>query len=365
MPDLSIAYNDIIAACNDPNIGYDSGNKRSTIKLNVNYATYCDCSSLMSWGMTRAGYFKSNPWFGTVDQRDKMLEAGWIEYGLTEVPWAPGDILWKRWPNHGHTEMVYKTSGDYAAYTMGAHTSGTAWARQVSINSYVTTAAGWPGDAPRYALFRAPDSSAAIAHWKQGPGNQYISTADTYTNAVAAYYYFTSVGGYTDAAIAGMLGNFDVESGIDPNLWEGLTIGTGGYGIAQWTPASKYRNWATSEGIDMTDPDENGPGQCRWIDEQTVPTGQWQQKAAFNNMTWAEYKELTDPDYASRAFGRCWEGYGTQTEEQRAQRSVYWYNEIQTNFPYYQDPGGSPSTSRFYPWLYGAMHYRRWTKLMP
>lgn len=38
------------------------------------------------------------------------------------------------------------------------------------------------------------------------------------------------------------------ESSINPWIWEGLHEGnlSGGYGLTQWTPASKYINWAGS-----------------------------------------------------------------------------------------------------------------------
>lgn len=41
------------------------------------------------------------------------------------------------------------------------------------------------------------------------------------------------------------------ESGIIADRWESDIVGNmnGGYGLVQWTPASKYINWAQSNGL--------------------------------------------------------------------------------------------------------------------
>ena len=46
---------------------------------------------------------------------------------------------------------------------------------------------------------------------------------------------------WTDGAIAGMIGNMQDESGMNPNRWEGGEVGntSRGYGLVQWTPATE------------------------------------------------------------------------------------------------------------------------------
>lgn len=138
MPNLQDAYDSVIAACNDPYIGY-SMDYRTTITLGVTYRTYCDCSSLMSWALTRGGFFTSNPWFGTAGQLAKMQAAGWTIVSKSGV-WLPGDILLRPRTSSriGHTEMVY-SGGDGRGVTMGAHWAKPDFADQVSINSSSTT----------------------------------------------------------------------------------------------------------------------------------------------------------------------------------------------------------------------------------
>lgn len=66
------------------------------------------------------------------------------------------------------------------------------------------------------------------------------------TNAVYIKSYLTSEG-FSLKAIAAMLGNFQIESTINPAAWEVSGFSTsGGYGLPQWTPASRFLNWASA-----------------------------------------------------------------------------------------------------------------------
>lgn len=61
--------------------------------------------------------------------------------------------------------------------------------------------------------------------------------------------------GWTINAIAGMMGNFEAESTINPARWENNTdyraqgVSNKGFGLAQWTPWSKYINWCSANGL--------------------------------------------------------------------------------------------------------------------
>ena len=63
--------------------------------------------------------------------------------------------------------------------------------------------------------------------------------------------------GWSLNAIAGMIGNFQAESAINPARWQSDKIGAtkSGYGLAQWTPASKFLNWCNNNGFDPTSMD--------------------------------------------------------------------------------------------------------------
>ena len=64
-------------------------------------------------------------------------------------------------------------------------------------------------------------------------------------NAVLLWSYFKAQG-WTLNAVAAMLGNMQSESTINPGIWEGLDPFVGGYGLVQWTPYTKYSDWAGS-----------------------------------------------------------------------------------------------------------------------
>lgn len=63
-------------------------------------------------------------------------------------------------------------------------------------------------------------------------------------NATYIKNYLTNQG-WTLNAICGILGNMQSESSINPGRWQSDDVGntSGGYGLVQWTPATKYQNW--------------------------------------------------------------------------------------------------------------------------
>lgn len=91
-------------------------------------------------------------------------------------------------------------------------------------------------------------------------------------NATLVYEYFTEkvTPPWNPVAIAGMLGNMQAESTINPGRWENGEINNldAGYGLVQWTPASKYINWAGSSF-------SNGDRQCARIDYERANGLQW------------------------------------------------------------------------------------------
>ena len=75
-------------------------------------------------------------------------------------------------------------------------------------------------------------------------GNRYLTMTEMQNNVDIIHYYFITKG-WTENAIAGMLGNMQSESSINPGIWEGLDeVAKGGYGLVQWTPYTKYSDWA-------------------------------------------------------------------------------------------------------------------------
>lgn len=73
-----------------------------------------------------------------------------------------------------------------------------------------------------------------------------LTDSQKYSNAKFIYSFLTSNFEFTKDAACAVLGNMEDESGINPATWQGgyLNNTSGGYGLVQWTPATKFLNWA-------------------------------------------------------------------------------------------------------------------------
>jgi len=78
---------------------------------------------------------------------------------------------------------------------------------------------------------------------------------------------------WTRESISAMLGNMRHESSINPNMYEyGYEWDEDrGFGLVQWTPRSKYWDWAVSEGLDPY----SGNSQLSRIDYEIENNIQW------------------------------------------------------------------------------------------
>lgn len=137
---------------------------------------------------------------------------------------------------------------------------------------------------------------------------------------------FLSIRGWTTNAIAGILGNMQSESNINPGIWQNLDYGNYslGFGLVQWTPATNYTNWAAANGYDITDPE----GQLRWIDEATVSAGQWIPTSGYD-FSFDTFKNSGEsPEYLASAFLKNFERAGVEVENERRTQARSWYDYI-------------------------------------
>lgn len=353
MASITGAYNDVLAACNDPYIGY-SQPKRTTIKLGVTYRTYCDCSSLISWALTRNGFFNQNPWFRTPQMDSILTGIGFQKLSAASNNWQNGDIMWKS----GHTEMVYDAVGGTKGVCMGAHTDSYAFARQVSVSQYTTNGSFWT------YIYRWPGGDTPGAHvtWHQVVTDDYgaLTAAEKYDNAILTYYALVHLG-FTDEAAAGVMGNIQAEGDFNPGQWEhGHNMApSSGYGMFQYTPSTKYTAYAAIQGVDISNPDQNGPCQIQWLDDHP---SQWNASAA--GYSYDAYKQLTDERTAAIAWMLYWERPASTSPAQqqaRANNASYWLNEIRNNFP--SDPGGEYGYTDWH-WMPGMLNCKKRRKLL-
>lgn len=86
--------------------------------------------------------------------------------------------------------------------------------------------------------------------WNAKPSGGYARDSDQGGENILNVYTYCSNNGYTLQAVAGMLGNVQAESGLNPWRYEGDQYGTGrGYGLFQFTPARDYFNLGNTYGF--------------------------------------------------------------------------------------------------------------------
>lgn len=145
---------------------------------------------------------------------------------------------------------------------------------------------------------------------------------------VNAQYIMTSLlsKGWSKNAIAGMLGNMETESTINPGIWQDLAEGRLdlGFGLVQWTPADKYTDWADSRGYAWTDID----GQLERLQFEIDNNLQWIPTVGYP-LSFSEFKTSTQsPEYLAQAFLLNYERPRDQSQPNRSTQARYWFENI-------------------------------------
>jgi hypothetical protein len=104
-------------------------------------------------------------------------------------------------------------------------------------------------------------------------------------------------------SISALCGNMSHESSINPDMHE---LGYGdspdrGYGLVQWTPMTKYTDWANANGLPYAD----GDSQLARIDYEVDNNIQWIPRSDYGYMTFAEFRANSgnwSVDYLTEAF---------------------------------------------------------------
>lgn len=180
------------------------------------------------------------------------------------------------------------------------------------------------------------------------PFNTALNKSDQQTNAVFINSYL-SARRWTLDAISGLLGNFEVESTINPNRVETTAIdrwpnwGNYGFGIAQWTP------WYTKmSGGQWLDPANyhgtNNPTYGYWAEQNgytvsadgTGTIGKMEPQLDYLNANlgtgagknWVQqYKSSSSgPEQAAKDWYVYYERSAAGTWGTRPEKARYWYN---------------------------------------
>lgn len=325
MASLKESYNFMIEKCKASNVRYSQKYREGQI---IDGLQYYDCSSLIYAALQAGGFYEGvsdyTPWFWTaIEQSELVSKLGFSRLNARTEEWRPGDILWR----DRHTEMVYSLD---PLSSMGARSDTLPADDQVEIHS--TTVNSW------VYILRCPAESddlngtPAPTAWYND--DTYLTQAQRENNARIVWASLT-VQGWSEYAIAALLGNMDQESTINPGFSQ---RGGSGYGLVQWTPASRWTDWADARGYEHND----GNGQILKIVEEMTADNQdeWYttQEIYGDNPPNGQYNLSRDEyitnsgnhtiDYLTSAW--LWEyerpPLATANESYRIQQANYWYN---------------------------------------
>lgn len=156
-----------------------------------------------------------------------------------------------------------------------------------------------------------------------------------------------SEAGWTMEAVAGMLGNMQAESSIQPGRWQYDIVGinSNGYGLVQWTPATKYTQWI---GI-SNDPStmDNNLKRIKW---EVANNKQWIKTKSYP-ITFKQFTQSTDtPENLAAAFLYNYERprNTSSKESYRRSRGRYWYNYLYGISP---PPTPEEEEIKRFPWV--------------
>ena len=152
-------------------------------------------------------------------------------------------------------------------------------------------------------------------------GNRYLSKSEMEHNAAIVYDILTGYG-FSVNAIAAMLGNMQVESTVNPGIWQNLkegSAGGGGYGLVQWTPWTNYSDWAGSGW------EENGDKECERIHYEFTHGKQYYSTSKYPMSASQFMKSDAAPSYLAYVFMNNYERPENRNQPLRQTYADRWY----------------------------------------
>lgn len=305
-----------IAIANDESHGYDQGHR---------WGPDYDCSSLLITAWELAGVpVKTNGARRTGDMYKPFLECGFVDVtSLVDHTTGAGSIKGDVWLTpYDHTAMICDDNLNFVeAHSNENHgatggQTGDQTGGEIDVNPWHQNNPEWTY-VLRYLGFLRADKTTVIS------ANRYLSVDEMQPNAVYIAAKLLDAG-WTLNAIAGMLGNMQHESTINPGIWQSLHEGnlSGGFGLVQWTPATKYMEWAAANGYtDYTDID----GQIARILWELENGEQFYSTTTYP-ITFAEFSASTrSAEYLAGAFLYNYERPEEYNIEPRQTAAKYWF----------------------------------------
>lgn len=154
-------------------------------------------------------------------------------------------------------------------------------------------------------------------------GNRFLTKPEMQHNAIIFSQMFMAYGASVEA-ISGMLGNIQAESTVNPGIWEDLDdVKKGGYGLVQWTPYTKYSNWAGSDWQD------NGDKEVKRIFFEIENDIQWIATDTYDFSFQVFIKMKNSPEYMADAFLKNYERPEITEQPIRGKYARDWYPFVQ------------------------------------
>lgn len=193
----------------------------------------------------------------------------------------------------------------------------------------------------------------------------YLTNEHRDYNALRIAAYFKRKG-WTNNAIAGILGNMWVESSINPWLYQGRPDPppeppenwVEGFGLTQWTnsgtpptPPHKFIGWALENDYDW----RSGWIQCFRISWEQINEKQW--IVTSSGLSFTEWSRSTQtPEYLTKVFKNSYERGGVDLET-RQRRARTYFDLLETDPPL---PDVPPDPVKHIPiWLLFKFNQRR------
>ena len=351
MPSINEAYQWAIRTCEDTNVRYSQTYRD---QQTIDGLTYYDCSSFIWYALIAGGFNcvaanNGDTWpFVTWTMEDVLQRLGFVEVSRTGEIKA-GDIGfydYLRWnPNtqtywhDGHTEMCYR-GGNGEGIFMGARGQSLPAQQQVSIKTRTTSGTTWQH------IYRYGNGLEPKWHNKN-VGAYSRDSVECQENVLKIMSILIPLG-WTDNAIAGLCGNIEAESGFNPWRWQNDSQSMSmGYGLFQYTPASKYVGdslASTMQGYNPNYPvgnggQDDGTAQILYMLQNSVPDGYGGRGAQYYPtsqypLSLSDFASSTDsPENLASAWLKNFERAGVEVEQQRRENARYWYEWI-TNHEY-------------------------------
>lgn len=164
-------------------------------------------------------------------------------------------------------------------------------------------------------------------------------------NALLSWAILGELYGWTLQAFCGYWGNVGAEGGYNPWRWEWdqvpNTYGSlaSGYGLVQWTPATKYINAENqriygNRGYGPNFLNQRGSYDDGWAQTHFMEFNEGQWSSNVYNMTYSEYKHSTaDPRDLAEIWLRSFEKPEVPNPGPRRSNAEYWWNFITSGAP--------------------------------